>query len=72
MLVFCFVAGGLLLSFGALLMMMCIAPTSLDASWDELKNAIRIMFGKPQFRGGAVCFVIGFLMISGLMCLLIW
>lgn len=63
MFVFTIVAGGLLLSLGAILTIMNIVPTSLDASWNEVKEAFRIMFDRPQFRIGVVCVVIGFLMV---------
>lgn len=69
--VFTVVAGSLLFGFGALLMMMSIEATSLCPSWDELKKAFRIIANRPKFWIGAVCVVIGFLMIVGLLFSLI-
>ena len=70
--VFLVVVGGLLFGFGALLTIMSIEPTSLDASWDEIKNAFRVMAGRPQFWIGVCCTVIGFLMTFGTLSALIW
>ena len=70
--VFFVVVGGLLLGFGALLTMMSIESTSLDASWDEIKNAFRVMAGKSQFWIGVCCTAIGFIMTFGTLSTLIW
>lgn len=71
MIAFFVVVGGLLFAFGGLFMIMSIEPTPLDASWDEVKKAFRVMSGKPRFRVGVGCFVIGCLITFGLMSTLI-
>ena len=70
--VFIVVVGGLLLSFGALLTITSIEPTSMGATWDEIKYAFRVMAGKPRFWIGICCTVIGLIMTLGTMSMLIW
>lgn len=72
MFVFLTVAGGLLIASGALLLVMSIEPTSLCPSWNELQRSFRIMAGRPQFRIGAICLILGLIMMLGLTRLLMW
>lgn len=66
MFTFIVVMGMLLFSFGGLTIITAIPATSWDSSWAEIKEAFSIMFRTRRFQVGAVCLVIGLLMIMSL------
>lgn len=67
MFVFLTVLGTLLFAFGAMTMITAIPYTSWDASWAEIKEAFHIMFRKRRFQVGSICFIVGFLVMMGLL-----
>lgn len=64
------VLGCLLPAFGAMLIFSAIPTTSWDSSWAEIKEAFHIMFSKPRFQIGLVCFVLGVIVLLFLFLLL--
>lgn len=65
--IFLIFVGSMLFIIGFYFMMSAIPFPPRYDSWGEIKDDFRIWVGKPKFRVGAVCFVIGTLIIFSLM-----